>query len=482
MEKDLPPLTSYSEELRQRAMDKYRVIAPYLNHEESLKNIAEESGIPKRTLYHWINQYRQSGLKGLVRKKRSDSGSFKVKENVQEEIKKLIFKYRKNSLTSIHRKICIICEIKNWEQPSYSQVYTISKSLSLQINELAHKGKKEYQNNYDLIYRRECHYSNEIWQADHTPLDILVLNEKGKPERPWLTIILDDYSRAVAGYFLSFQDPSAIQTSLVLHQAIWKKSNSDWQICGMPETFYTDHGSDFTSNHLEQVAIDLKINLIFSTVGMPRGRGKIERFFLTINQLFLQDLPGYFGNQNTSNLLTIKELDEKLACFIIYDYHHRIHGTTKQEPIKMWNNSGFLPNLPDSLESLDLLLLNVAKSRKVHSDGIHFQGLRYIDTNLAAYVGETVIIRYYPRDIAEIRVFYKDQYLCTAISPEISDYEVDLKEIVAARNKARKNLENQLHSGNNIAEELISTKQTELDNPVIKKNSKKSKIKRYYND
>ncbi|MGO4937492.1 helix-turn-helix domain-containing protein [Fundicoccus sp. Sow4_H7] len=49
-------------------MDKYRVIAPYLNHEESLKNITEESGFPKRTLYHWINQHRQSGLKGLVRK------------------------------------------------------------------------------------------------------------------------------------------------------------------------------------------------------------------------------------------------------------------------------------------------------------------------------------------------------------------------------------------------------------------------------
>ncbi|MGO4937490.1 Mu transposase C-terminal domain-containing protein [Fundicoccus sp. Sow4_H7] len=148
----------------------------------------------------------------------------------------------------------------------------------------------------------------------------------------------------------------------------------------------------------------------------------------------------------------------------------------------MWNNSGFLPNLPDSLESLDLLLLNVAKSKNVYSDGIHFQGLIYIDTNLAAYVGETVIIRYDPRDIAEIRVFYKDQYSCTAISPEISDYEVDLKEIVAARNKARKNLENQLHSGNNIAEELISTKQKELDNPIIIKDSKKSKIKRYYND
>src|SRR5699024_10678223 len=92
--------------------------------------------------------------------------------------------------------------------------------------------------------------------------------------------------RAIAGYFLTFQDPTAIHTALVLHQAIWRKRNFDWQICGIPEKFYTDHGSDFTSNHLEQVAIDLKINLVFSAVGVPRGRGKIERFFSPLINCF----------------------------------------------------------------------------------------------------------------------------------------------------------------------------------------------------
>lgn len=366
--------------------------------------------------------------------------------------------------------------------PVTIRVYAISKTLSPGLKKLAYEGKKEYQNTYDLIHRREANYPNEIWQADHTPLDIIVLNEKGKPERPWLTIILDDYNRAVAGYFLTFQDPSAIHTSLVLHQAIWRKRNPDWQICGIPEKFYTDHGSDFTSNHLEQVAIDLKINLVFSTVGVPRGRGKIERFFLTINQLFLQDLPGYLGNQNSTALLTLTELDEKLSNFIIYNYHHRVHGTTKKEPIKDWNNSGFLPNMPDSLESLDLLLLNVAKPRKVHSDGIHFQGLRYINTNLAAYVGETVIIRYDPRDIAEIRVFFKDEYLCTAISPEISDYTVDLKDIVSARNKRRRNLKKQLDTGKTVAVEVAMSKQKDLEGNSTHSDSKKPKLKRYFNE
>ncbi|MBZ5752187.1 Mu transposase C-terminal domain-containing protein [Metabacillus sp. DBTR6] len=481
MQDEYPPLTAYSEEQRQAAMVKYKLIAPYFINEKPLTVITEETGIAKRTLQYWIREYKQFGLKGLIRKTRSDAGKIYLEPEIVSSIQQLILKYKRNSLTSIHRMICEQCQKKGWQKPSYYQVYKVSQSLSPSLKKLAHHGQKAYDDQYDLIHRREASYPNEIWQADHTPLDIIVLNEKGKPERPWLTIILDDYSRAIAGYFLTFQNPSAIHTSLVLHQAIWKKGNSDWQICGIPEIFYTDHGSDFTSNHLEQVAVDLKINLVFSAIGVPRGRGKIERFFLTINQLFLQDLPGYLGNQNTTALLTLKELDERLLKFIIYSYHYRVHGTTKKEPIHAWNN-GFLPNMPDSLESLDLLLLNVAKPRKVHSDGIHFQGLIYIDTNLAAYVGETVVIRYDPRDIAEIRVFHQDKYLCTAISPEISDYTVGLKDIVSARNKIRKNLKKQLDSGRTVAEEIALLKQMDLENKANKSNSKRSKLKRYFNE
>lgn len=482
MQSEPLPLTAYSDEQRQLAMAKYHVIAPYLISEKTLTAITEETGISKRTLQYWIRDYNQFGLKGLIRKTRSDAGKIQLESELVVAIEKLILKYRKNSLTSIHRMICKQCQIQGWQHPSYYQVYKIAQSLSQSLKKLAHNGQKAYENQYDLIHRREASYPNEIWQADHTLLDILVLNVKGQPERPWLTVILDDYSRAVVGYFLTFQAPSAIQTALTLHQAIWHKRNLDWMTCGIPEQFYTDHGSDFTSNHLEQVAIDLKMNLIFSAVGVPRGRGKIERFFLTVNQLFLQDLPGFLGNQTSTSLLTFKELDEKFANFIIYNYHHRLHGTTKKEPIIAWNNSGFLPNMPESLESLDLLLLNVAKSRKVHSDGIHFQGLRYIDTNLAAYVGESVVIRYDPRDIAEIRVFFQDKYLCTAISPEISDYTVDLKDIVSARNKIRKNLKKQLEPRKTVVEEIIKSKQKDLTDLPNKCDSKNSKLKRYFND
>ena len=98
-----------------------------------------------------------------------------------------------------------------------------------------------------------------------------MLRPDGEAAKPWLSVVIGDYSRVVAGYFLSFEDPSALHTSLALRQAIWRKEDSPWIVCGIPDVLYTDNGSDFTSQHLEQVSADLKIRLVFSIPGKPSG-------------------------------------------------------------------------------------------------------------------------------------------------------------------------------------------------------------------
>ena len=73
--------------------------------------------------------------------------------------------------------------------------------------------------------------------------------------------------------------------------------------------------------------------------------------------------------------------------------------------------------MAEFLEQLDLLLLTVPKTRKIQPDGVRFQGMRYIDPTLAAYVGESVVLRYDPRDMAEVRLFHRGKFLCRAICP-----------------------------------------------------------------
>ena len=48
-------------------------------------------------------------------------------------------------------------------------------------------------------------------------------------------------------------------------------------MCGIPEAFHVDHGSDFTSAHLEQVMADLKIRAYFSLPGQPPLTGQPQR-------------------------------------------------------------------------------------------------------------------------------------------------------------------------------------------------------------
>ena len=101
------------------------------------------------------------------------------------------------------------------------------------------------------------------------------------------------------------------------------------------------------------------------------------------------------------------------------------------------------------------MLLTVAKSRKVRQDGIHFQGFCYLDTTLAAYVGEPVIIRYDPRDMAEIRVFHNHRFLCRAICAELAGETIALREIIQARTHQRKALRHTLHERARTVEALL---------------------------
>lgn len=102
-----------------------------------------------------------------------------------------------------------------------------------------------------------------------------------------------------------------------------------------------------------------------------------------------------------------------------------------------------------------MLLLTVAQPRKVHPDGIHFQSLRYLDLVLSAYVGESVVIRYDPRDLAEIRVFHDGKFLCRAICPELAGRSVDIKDIAAGRNARRRDLNKALGQRASVVDRLL---------------------------
>ena len=317
---------------------------------------------------------------------RSDAGNRKLPADFTSLIEGLALRKPRPSVAAIYRQTVKIAEEKNVAAPSYATVHAIVRALDPALTTLAQEGAAAFRNRYELIHRHRAEAPNALWQADHTMLDILIVDANGKPARPWLSIILDDYSRAVAGYMVFLGAPSALHTSLALRQAIWRKQNPSWPVCGIPDVLYVDHGSDFMSIHLEQVAAALRIELIHSTVGRPQGRGKIERFFGTINTELLPHLAGAADKGaacDAAPTLSLAELDAAIAALSLSASTISAR-TVRPEKRRMRHGcgKGWLPRMPDSLDDLDLLLLTVAKARTVRRDGIRFQGLRYIDPTL----------------------------------------------------------------------------------------------------
>ena len=301
--------------------ERLTVLGPHVHDGVRLSEAAAAAGVPERTARRWLAAYEADGAAGLVRSARADRGEHRIPGEMRALIEGMALRRPPPRAAEVHRAVVAVAAEKGWPEPSYPVVRRIIAALDRGLVTMAHHGPEAYRNDFELVLRRESAHPNDLWQADHTELDVMVLDETGKPARPWLTVILDDHSRAVAGYTVFLGDPTALQTALALRQAVWRKTDPGWTVCGLPAALYSDHGADFTSTHLAQVCADVKVQLIHSTPGVPRGRGKIERLFGTITTELLPTLPGHIPPKNHGKpvsppALTLSQLDAAVGRYM----------------------------------------------------------------------------------------------------------------------------------------------------------------------
>ena len=92
---------------------------------------------------------------------------------------------------------------------------------------------------------------------------------------------------------------------------------------GVCQRFYTDNGPCYASRHLKEVCARLGIHLVHTPPYRPQGRGKIERFFLTVREQFLSE-------QHAASL-------EQLNCDLqqyLAEYHQRPHRSLGSSPLQ----------------------------------------------------------------------------------------------------------------------------------------------------
>lgn len=444
--------------------DRFELIAPCLQQGVSLSRRARETGFHRTTLSRILSRFRANGSTSFERKKRCDTGSFEVQQDVAEVIKAHLIALPHLSCATVHRMVARICDKKSWTKPTYWNVYRIHRGLPADLLTLS-KDSAEYRRLYDMVHRYEASCPNEIWQADHNFMDIFVWDDLGQALKPVLTVILDDYSRAVTGYYLDFVPPSAQRTALALRQAIWHKKEPTWLACGLPEKLYTDRGADFTSKRLQKISLELEFELIKGRPYYPQGKGKIERFFGTMNQLLLCELPGYTAEDQPPQKpgLTLDEFRRVFHEWLINEYMQRENEDTGETPFIRWSRQPKVTRMPESLDSLHMLLMTISDSRLVRKDGIHTNSLCYTNTELQhGYMRESVVIRYDPSDVSRIYVFHENKFVCIATCSELSDIKPTSHDVQKAKRDRKKELRSQI----SIAQALVKQHSKDSARPV----------------
>ncbi|HET7888744.1 MAG TPA: leucine zipper domain-containing protein, partial [Bradyrhizobium sp.] len=178
-------LTELPERQRERALERYRKLRPHLEQDAPLSGVAREASLPLRTAQRWVSRYRRFGLTGLIRAGRIDHGKRRrVADDLRRLAEGLALERPPLGPSAIYREICRIARARGEPPPGYHTIYNVIRAIPDDLKTLALSGERAYREAYDLVHRREAERPNQIWQADHTQLDLWAKRADGKAERP----------------------------------------------------------------------------------------------------------------------------------------------------------------------------------------------------------------------------------------------------------------------------------------------------------
>lgn len=464
-------------------LKQYELIAPCIEEGVSHKTRAAETGVDRKTISRLVSKFKAGGIDALCRKTRSDKGCARVSFNTFKFIKGKLLTYPSLSFATIQRQLNRLGTHTEEYGASYQQIRSIRKNLSEDLVVLA-RSEREFEETRELLLRHEAEFPNDMWQCDHKFLDIFVWDSDGTPVKPVLTVVLDDYSRAVMGYYLDLDPPSAQRTAIALRQAIWKKENQKWLVCGIPDHFYTDRGTDFRSLRIQQIAADLTIQLRKRRSHKPQGGGKIERFFLTVNQLLMSELTGYTPEDAPPATpgMDIGQLQTLFDRWVIDEYMHKQHSEIGTTPFERWSSHHQHPRLAPSLESLDILLMTVPNDRTVHQSGIRIFKNLYSASEFNGLVDASVTVRYDPQDISYVLVYLNNEFICRAVCAKLAEQKPSLKEHMRARALYKRSLRDDIKASVSFSDSCTDSQRKVPEvQPAVKAPVSKniSRIRRY---
>lgn len=239
---------------------------------------------------------------------------------------------------------------------------------------------------------------NLLWMADCMHGPALKLEGPETSQRTFLFALLDDCSRlCVHGQFYAQERLEGFLHAL--RQAI--------QTRGLPDKLYTDNGSAFRSQHLGIVCANLGIRLLHCKPYHSWSKGKIERFFSTVQMQFLPTL-------TFTAAASLEELNRRFWQWLETEYHQRGHSALAGEtPAQRFARLGTSLRLLEANAPLDRLFF-MRVNRRVRKDATFSLGadLWEVATHLR---GQVITARFDPVSLARMEVWLGERFIGLAV-------------------------------------------------------------------
>lgn len=348
------------------------------------------------TLERWYYQFRAQGFSALQRQPRKDKGTRKALG--PEAGQALLDLRRQHPTLKIKVLVRQLLDQGTLQAGTFSlpSVYRFLAEHGLDSRAIKRQPQLTLPLSAGPTKAFECALANELWMTDMMFGPSLHL-ATGPVLHTRLFALLDDCSRLVphAQYYESEQLSGFLDC---FRQALARR--------GFPEKLYTDRGKIFTCYHLQVICANLHVRLCHAKPYAAWSRGKIERWFRTLQEDFQARLA-------LDPVHDLAELNQRLWRWIETEYHQRPHSALQgQSPAERFLQRALHVRTADPQTDWEGLFLSRAQRRVRLDATVSLEGALWeVPIHLR---GQLVELRFNPFTWQRVEVWHQDHLVARA--------------------------------------------------------------------
>lgn len=307
---------------------RFNLVQAYFQHRTDIYK-----DIPQSTLSRWVKQFREAeatlgcGYVGLLPRTASRGNRQpKAPTDASKLLDRFITEHfetpRQAPAASVYRAYTRACALANIPPLSQRTFYTRLKVRPIHEQTLKRQGAKAAYATEPIVLElakttpRHGDRPLAICHLDHTQLDIELRSQATGRNlgRPWLTLLIDAYSRRILAVYLTFDSPSYRSCMMALRLCVQRFNR-------FPQSVVVDGGKEFHSVYFDTLLARYHCIKKTRPGAKPRFGSVVERLFGTTNTEFIFNLLGNTQASKQPRQLT-KVVDPKeLAVWTLADLY-----------------------------------------------------------------------------------------------------------------------------------------------------------------